>query len=166
MHRQLATCTRLLGRQTAQLSSHMPAACAIFAAFCTSVAGYTFAAGKKISHYDEPPSGLSAVQLAVLCDATPGCAGFSSDGFLHSSISSQLEPWPNPGPCDGLFVKAAPDGAPDCSQVSGGALYCSYCLADGQRLTCPAGGTVTCKVRRGACWVPRIPAQAGGALLG
>jgi len=55
-------------------------------------------------------AGLSAVQLAALCNANTTCKGFTSSGWLKSSIRLPAL-WTNwsgsvpAGPCDGLFVK-------------------------------------------------------------
>ena len=132
------------------------------AAFCTSVAGYTFSPGKQSPGADlgRQQAGRSAEQLAVLCDTTPGCVGFTTDGVLKSAIAQPLPPWTNLGPCDGVFVKAVP-AVPDCADLAGGQLYCSYCTAGGPlycnycttsvvRMTCHTGGATSCKAR--ACY--------------
>lgn len=128
------------------------------AAFCTSVAGYTFHAGMTSQRYYGQPElpGTSAVQLAAACDAEMyrmwsdvapnACGGFTTDGVLKQPESLELTPLPQAGPCDGTFVRAAPQ-VPDCTELpAGGGLYCSYCYAIGARLVCQTRGTSPCKV--------------------
>ena len=130
------------------------------------MAGYVFNAGKQSQSrgadlfiypwLSDPQrsAGISAVQRAVLCDAIPKCVGFNSNGLLKSSLLP-LEPWPNAGPCDGVFIKAAPE-APDCAPLADGGRFCSYCLASGRRLTCRTSGATSCKARISHL-PPRVP---------
>jgi len=83
------------------------------------VANYSFTHAKTSPGGDIPPqqAGQSASQLAALCNNTPGCVGFTSSGWLKSSIKLPVlwEAWTPMGgpanspaplsPCDGLFKR-------------------------------------------------------------
>lgn len=85
------------------------------AAYCSVIPGYTFTLHKDSTGNNIVPARttVSTPQLASLCDATPGCAGFTSRGatyneaWLKTAIKSPLDPWTGsqPGPCDGTFTK-------------------------------------------------------------
>lgn len=123
---------------------------------------------------------LGPLQLAMLCEDTPGCVGFTTRGALKSSLKPQLDPWPNPGPCDGVFTKQSAAAIPNCPP---GAKTCSYCRADGRRHTCVSSAWAqlgaACKVRAHqptaqddgrsstlagplACWLPSAHAPVPG----
>jgi len=76
------------------------------------VSGFNFTAAKLSLGGDlgEQHLGKSAAQLAALCNDAPACKGFTSTGWLKSSIKLPAL-WANwsgaerAGPCDGMFVK-------------------------------------------------------------
>jgi len=83
------------------------------------VPGYTFTPAKLSPGGDlgAQLTGKTALQLAAQCDNSTACKGFTSSGWLKSSIKVQVlwANWSDPapaGPCDGMFVKAGamPDG--------------------------------------------------------
>lgn len=81
------------------------------AAFCTTdVPGYSFQRGKVSAgqNIGTQRTGMSAKQLGALCGTTPGCVGFSSDGWLKSRVRPAAEwvPTLSQGACDGLFMEA------------------------------------------------------------
>lgn len=83
-----------------------------YAAACTTITNYTFQPGKLSvgSDIDLQQSGKSPQQLAAHCNTDPACKGFTSSGWLKSSIKLPAL-WMNwstsalAGPCDGMFVK-------------------------------------------------------------
>jgi len=103
------------------------------------VAGYAFFAGKHStgSNIGAQRAGLSAQQLASLCNNTPGCVGFTSAGYLKSALQpfAKWTATPTQGACDGILVR-------QCSAMTGN-IYCIACgtgAAAGKRLTCLASG--------------------------
>ena len=124
----------------------MTAAAAPLADFCASVPGYALARGWDSGGADIlQDDRLGPLQLAALCEDTPGCVAFTSRGALKSAVKPQLDPWPSPGPCDGLFTRQPAAAVPDCPP---GAKTCSYCSADGRSRTCVASALgAACKVR-------------------
>jgi len=80
------------------------------AGLCNTAANFTFTRGKQSPGSDIEPQqlGKSTAELAALCTADLECVGFTSAGWLKSSIKvpSLWEDLPAPvGPCDGLFVQ-------------------------------------------------------------
>jgi len=83
------------------------------AAACTAVANYTFTPGKLSAGGDigvQQP-GKSAAQLAAQCSLNPGCKGFTSSGWLKSTVRHSVlwTTWNTTTaltPCDGMFVRA------------------------------------------------------------
>jgi len=83
------------------------------------VTGYTFTPAKLSPGGDlgAQLTGKTTLQLAAQCNNSTECKGFTSSGWLKSSIKVQAL-WANwsataaAGPCDGMFVKvgASPDG--------------------------------------------------------
>jgi len=80
---------------------------------CTAVANYTFTPGKLSSGGDigVQQLGKNAVQLAAQCSLNPGCKGFTSSGWLKSTVKHPVlwTTWNTTSalsPCDGMFVKA------------------------------------------------------------
>jgi len=79
---------------------------------CTSVPGYNFTHAKisNSANIGAQQVGKSAAQLAKLCANTPKCVGFTSSGWLKSSIKipGLWDDWgtAQTGPCDGQFVLA------------------------------------------------------------
>jgi len=80
---------------------------------CTSIAGYTFTPDKLSSGVDIGVQQLrkSAAQLAALCSENPACKGFTSSGWLKSTLMHPVF-WTNwnatstLSPCDGMFVRS------------------------------------------------------------
>jgi len=76
------------------------------------VPGFNFTAANQSSggNLGDQQVGKSAAQLAALCSNDTACKGFTSSGWLKSSIKVKVlwVPWSGTapaGPCDGMFVK-------------------------------------------------------------
>jgi len=87
--------------------------CRPHAAACTSAAGYTFHPGKLSpgGELGDQHIGMSASQLAAMCNDQLACKGFTSSGWLKSSIKLpslwvDFAGGAQAGPCDGMFVKS------------------------------------------------------------
>jgi len=79
---------------------------------CTTAANYSFTPAKFSPGGDIPPqlTGRNIALLAAACNAQSNCTGFTSSGWLKSTLKHPALwiGWNTsaPSPCDGQFVKA------------------------------------------------------------